>query len=116
MASRSDLGRPRTGALPSAEFVGEWLEDCADALVSPLLSLAALLDLRAIVIDGNLPRRLIDWLVPGCARPAAAGVPEARRRPRCGSGTIGPNAAALGAAILPLHSNYGPDQELLFAQ
>lgn len=95
--------------------VTEWLEDCADALVLPLLSLAALLDLEAIVIDGNLPRELVERLVDRLRALLVRAVPEARHPPRLLLGTIGPNAAALGAATLPLYLSYGPDQELLFA-
>ena len=95
-------------------LVGEWLEDCADALVNPIISMAAILDLQAIVIDGNLPRSLIEWLVARLRVLIAANAPEAREPVALRVGTIGPNAAALGAAILPLHSHYGPDQELLF--
>ena len=96
-------------------LVAEWLEDCADALVSPLLSVAALLDLQAIVIDGNLPRTLLGQLLQVLQEKLARRVPEAGRAPVLRLGTIGPNAAALGAATLPLHMSYGPDQELLFA-
>lgn len=98
------------------DLVAEWLEDCADALVGPLLATAAVLDLQAIVIDGNLPRDLVAQLIQRVQGLLAANVPEAREPPALRMGTIGPNAAALGAAILPLHSSFGPDQELLFGQ
>lgn len=102
-------------AMPAhPELVGEWLEDCAQALVVPLLSLGALLDLDAIVIDGNLPRELVDRLVKRLRTLLVLGAPEARPPPLLRVGTIGPNAAALGAATLPLHVSYGRDQELLF--
>ena len=45
-------------------LVGEWLDDCADALVVPLLSSARLLDVEAIVLDGDMPQgrsRKICW-------------------------------------------------------
>lgn len=98
------------------ERVSEWLEDCADALVVPLLSLAAILDLQAIVIDGSLPRDIVARLVDRLRQLLSENVPEARETPVLRAGTVGPNAGALGAAILPLHSNYSPDQDLLFAQ
>ena len=42
----------------------------------------------------------------GCA---AVGEPAAsRHKPR----TIGPDARALGGALLPLHANFAPDREL----
>jgi predicted NBD/HSP70 family sugar kinase len=97
-------------------LVTEWLEDCADALVLPLLSISSLLDLQAIVIDGNLPRTLIERLTQRLCRLLADAAPESRRPPALRIGTIGRDAAAIGAAILPLHSNFAPDQELLFGQ
>lgn len=95
-------------------LVGEWLEDCADALVGPLLSIAAMLDLQAIVIDGNLPRTLVEQLVERLRTLLAAHAPEARTAPALRIGTIGRNAAAIGAATLPLHESYGADQGVLF--
>lgn len=96
-------------------LVAEWLEDCTEALVGPLLSIGALLDLQAIVVDGNLPRPLIGEMVERLRALLAAAVPEAREPPALRVGLAGRNAAALGAAILPLHHSYGPDQHLLFA-
>jgi predicted NBD/HSP70 family sugar kinase len=97
-------------------LVTEWLEDCADALVLPLLSMGSLLDLQAIVIDGNLPRTLIERLTERLRHLLADAAPESRPPPALRAGTIGRNAAAIGAGILPLHSNFAPDQELLFGQ
>ena len=102
-------------ALPDhPALVREWLEDCADALVYPVLSLACVLDPQAVVIDGNLPRHLIEWLVTRLRGLLADAAPEARTPPPLRVGTVGRNAAAVGAAILPLHQNFGPDQEMLF--
>lgn len=94
--------------------VQEWLEDCADALVYPVLSIAGVLDPQAIVISGDLPQPLVEWLVARLRDLLAAAVPQAREPPALRVGTVGRNAAAIGAAILPLHSNFGPDQEVLF--
>jgi hypothetical protein len=44
----------------------------------------------------------------------AAAAPEAREPPALLDGTGGRDAAAVGAAILPLHLNYGPSQQILF--
>lgn len=89
-------------------LVDEWLEDCADALVNPLLATASLLDVEAIVIDGNLPRELVARLLTRLRSLLAAAVPEAREAPVLRLGMIGRDAAAIGAAILPLHLGYGP--------
>ena len=111
IATNSELERVIAG---HAALVAEWLEDCADALVGPLLAIASLLDLQAIVIDGNLPRSLIGWLVTRLRTLLAENVPEARGPPNLLTGSIGSEAAAIGAAILPLHSNFGPGHQMLF--
>lgn len=95
-------------------LVGEWLEDCADALVNPLLSVSSLLDPQAVVVDGNLPRSLVERLVDRLRVLLAANAPEARSPPVLLLGTAGRDAAAIGAALLPLHSAYGPYREALF--
>jgi hypothetical protein len=41
-------------------------------------------------------------------------VPEAREPPELKVGTIGRNAATIGAPTLPLYCSYGPDQDALF--
>lgn len=83
--------------------VAEWLQDCAEALVIPLLSIASLLDVQAIILDGNLPRALIEALLMRLQPLLAAATPESRRLPELRLGSSGNHAAALGAALLPLH-------------
>jgi predicted NBD/HSP70 family sugar kinase len=100
----------------SPRLTNEWLEDCADALVGPLLALSSILDLQAVVIDGNLPRNLIETLTARLRDLLARAVPEARRPPALRVGTLGRDAAALGAAILPLHSIFDPDLQERFGQ
>jgi predicted NBD/HSP70 family sugar kinase len=95
-------------------FVEEWLDDAADALVQPLLAIGCMLDIQAIVIDGDLPAGLIRHLVTKLEILLVAAAPEARRPPALRIGTMGRNAAATGAAILPLHLNYSPSPQILF--
>ena len=86
-------------------LVSAWLQDCAESLVVPLLTAASLLDVRAIILDGNLPRALIEALLERLAimlEQAPAPHPIELRL-----GSIGNQAAALGAAFLPLHSRHG---------
>ena len=94
-------------------LVDEWLDDCCDALVLPVLSLARVLDVPAIVVDGDLPRPLVERLVARLAEDLAAAAPESRSAPSLLMGTVGQGAAATGAALLPLHLNYSPSHELL---
>jgi predicted NBD/HSP70 family sugar kinase len=96
----------------SPALVDEWLDDCADALVVPLLAIARILDVQAVVLDGDLPRLLIERLAKHLARLLAAAAPEARGVPALRVGTAGRDAPAMGAAILPLHLNYSPRQQV----
>ena len=96
--------------------VAEWLEDCAEALVAPLLSAACVLDVQIIVLDGDLPKTIIEALIARLSVALAAATPEAREVPQVRMGTIGRRAAAIGAAILPLHLNFSPNREILLGQ
>jgi predicted NBD/HSP70 family sugar kinase len=95
------------------ELVDEWLEDCANALVGPLLSAACVLDVEAVVLDGDLPQTLLHSLIERLHRLVTAAVPEARAAPPIAIGRIGRQAAAIGAAILPLHFNFSPSRDVL---
>ena len=97
----------------SPDLLTDWLDTCAAALVEPLLSIAAVLDVDAIVIDGDLDAALIARLLAQLSTLMSRAAPEARQAPALLQGTIGRNAAAIGAAILPLHHNFTPDQRTL---
>ena len=101
-------------ALPGAEAaVAEWIEDCADALVAPVLSAVRLLDIDTVVIDSDLPFALVETLIKATTDALRRASPEARQPPTLIHGSIGPEAAAIGAAILPLHLNFSPNREVL---
>ncbi len=90
-----------------AELVEAWMQDCAEALVVPLLSMASLLDVQAIILDGNLPRGLIEGVLARLQPLLAEANPEPRGPPELRLGSGGRRAAALGAALLPLHLRHG---------
>ncbi len=89
------------------ELVEAWMQDCAEALVVPLLSVASLLDVQAIILDGNLPRALIEGVLARLQPLLADANPEPRGLPELRLGSGGKRAAALGAALLPLHLRHG---------
>jgi len=93
--------------------VGEWLDDAADAMALPILSAVRVLDVPAVVLDGDLPRPLLDELIRRLEPMLAHASPESREPPRLLRGSVGREAAAIGAAILPLHLNYSPSREAL---
>ncbi|KAA5611147.1 ROK family protein [Rhodovastum atsumiense] len=111
IGSRAELEQALAIRPPPVE---DWLADCADALVQPLLATACMLDLQAIVIGGDLPDDLVAELIGRLRHLLVQAVPEAREPPVLVPGTVGRNAAALGAAILPLHLSYSPARQILF--
>jgi predicted NBD/HSP70 family sugar kinase len=98
------------GAAPA---ITEWIEDCADALVVPILSAVRLLDVDTVIIDSDLPPALTDDLIAVTSEHLRRASPESRAAPRLVRGSIGSEAAAIGAAILPLHLNFSPNRDVL---
>ena len=87
-------------------LMSDWLQDCAEALAVPLLTMAGLLDVQAIILDGNLPRVLIEALLERLTLLLRSADPEAPPPVALRLGSIGSQAAALGSAFLPLHSRH----------
>ncbi len=94
-------------------FLTEWIEDCADALAQAIVGTVAVIDVDAIVVDGILPPAILKRTVQAVSDRFAAIVPEGLFAPRIVAGTIGPRAAAVGAAILPLYAMFAPDSAAL---
>ncbi len=107
----------RGGAIKPGDLIGamtndpagvdEWLDDCTDALVGPILSAAALLDLPLVVIDSDLAPTYVGRLVERLRPALAAAVAEARQPPQLAVGSFGAKAGAIGAASLPLFLHLG---------
>jgi predicted NBD/HSP70 family sugar kinase len=93
--------------------VSEWLDDAADALVLPILSAVRAIDVAIVVLDGTLPGRILDDLTQRLEALLAVASPEAREPPRLLRGSVGRDAPAIGAAILPLHLNFSPSRDVL---
>jgi hypothetical protein len=56
---------------------------------------------------------VLDELIRRLAKLLADASPESREPPRLLRGSIGREAPAIGAAILPLHLNFSPSREVL---
>ena len=95
--------------------VAEWIDDAADALVVPILASVRVLDVPVVVVDGTLPRAVLDQLIDRLEQGLAAASPESREPPRLMRGTVGRDAPAIGAAILPLHLNFSSSRDVLLA-
>jgi predicted NBD/HSP70 family sugar kinase len=93
--------------------VAEWIDDAADALVVPILASVRVLDVPVVVVDGTLPRAVLDQLIARLEQGLASASPESRDPPRLMRGTVGRDAPAIGAAILPLHLNFSSSHDVL---
>jgi predicted NBD/HSP70 family sugar kinase len=90
------------------EGLEEWLADCVDALVGPVLSAQALLDAPNVVLDGDLGAPIMKEIVTRLDAALVAAIPEARSAPVLRLGTFGSIAHAMGAASLPLFIDFAP--------
>lgn len=108
--SRADIEGHIAGGHPA---VGEWLDDCIDALAPALRSALCVLDVPAVVLDADVDAGLIDTLMERLRWAVAATAPEARGTPELVRGTFGPDAGALGAATLPMFFNFSPRAGIL---
>lgn len=109
IGSRDDLD---AAILAHSGLVAEWQDDCADALVMPVLSAACVLDVRTVILDGAMVREQLEDLAGRLRCALAENRLESRETPEVLIGKIGGEAGAIGAAMLPLHFNFSPNRSL----
>ena len=115
----TEAGAPATAAHDhralSPELWGiteQWLDEACPAIASALTTSAALLDLEAVVIDGEVDRQLVREILRRTERVLDGFEWEGIVRPQLLEGTIGSDARAMGGAILPLYAHFAPTHEL----
>jgi len=115
----SDAGAPAAAAHDHRALSPEWwrvteqwLDTACPAIAGALINATALLDLEAVVIDGELDRQLVREIIRRTERVLDGFVWEGMVRPQLLEGTIGADARAMGGAILPLYAHFAPVQEL----
>jgi hypothetical protein len=65
-----------------------------------------------VVIDGSMSRQLLTQLIEVTQAALAQYSWEGLWPARLIAGEVGPDARALGGALMPLHANFAPDQDL----
>jgi predicted NBD/HSP70 family sugar kinase len=115
----SDAGAPAAAAHDHRALSPEWwrvteqwLDTACPAIAGALINATALLDLEAVVIDGELDRQLVREIIRRTERVLDGFVWEGMVRPQLLEGTIGADARAMGGAILPLYAHFAPVHEL----
>lgn len=102
----------RTLAPPWRPHTEAWLQEAGCAIALATNSAACLLDLDGVILDGNLPRDLLAALQQATGHAMSAYDWEGVQRPALMPGMVGPDARAIGGALLPLYANFAPDRDL----
>jgi predicted NBD/HSP70 family sugar kinase len=89
-----------------------WLKQAANALAHAVVSGTAFLDIDAVVIDGSFCRPLLAQLIAETGQALQRYNWEGLWPANVIAGNVGPDARALGGALMPLHANFAPDQDL----
>lgn len=89
-----------------------WVKQAANALAHAVVSGTAFLDIEAVVIDGSFCRPLLTLLIEETREALKRYNWEGIWQANVIAGQVGPDARALGGALMPLHANFAPDQDL----
>jgi len=89
-----------------------WIARAANALAHTVISGTAFLDIDAVVIDGSFSRSLLSELIAATQDALRHYNWEGLWSANVIAGEVGPDARALGGALLPLHVNFSPDREV----
>lgn len=88
--------------------VNEWFDDCVEALVPAIMASAAVLDVPTMVLGANIGGGFSEKLCEKLARELKRNMPESRVAPQLVTSTFGSDAAAIGAASLPIFYSFSP--------
>jgi predicted NBD/HSP70 family sugar kinase len=102
----------RAMAPPFITDTSAWIAKAANALAHSVVSATALLDIDTVVMDGSFCRALLLQLIESTNKAINDYNWEGLWPALVVAGSIGPDARALGGALLPLHANFAPDREL----
>lgn len=89
-----------------------WLRQSVPALAHSVVSGSAFLDLKTVVMDGSFCRALLLRMIEATTEALKAYNWEGLWPVTVVAGNVGPDAGALGGALLPLHAHFAPDQDL----
>jgi len=87
-----------------SRYVDPWIGETAQELAKASLSICAVIDFEAILIDGAFPQEVRDELVDRVNRYLASQDTRGLIVPKVEAGSVGANARAIGAASAPVFS------------
>jgi predicted NBD/HSP70 family sugar kinase len=97
---------------PWLSITRAWLAEAGSAIALAMMASACILDIEGVILDGSISRELLAALLAETREALDRYNWEGVVRPQLIAGTIGPDAMALGGALLPLHASYAPDRDL----
>jgi predicted NBD/HSP70 family sugar kinase len=103
---------PEALEAPWRDVTRAWLSQAAIAIAHAVNGAVCLLDLDGVIIDGAIHRSLLAELIVATETAMHRSNWEGTSAPALFAGTVGPDASALGGALLPLHANFAPDRDL----
>ena len=98
--------------MPWLEHTEIWLEQAARAIALTVIGSNCLLDLGSVIVDASAHPLLRERVQAAIEMALDRYSWEGVQRPALHAGTVGADARAIGAALLPLHANFAPDREL----
>jgi predicted NBD/HSP70 family sugar kinase len=109
--AKAGITLPRTNPQdwPWSEWeahVAPWLDECAEALAQIILNSAAVIEFDLVVIDGVMPKPVVDRLVAATQSEIEKLPVLTFDRPRLVTGRLGQDARPLGAAFMPIFRKY----------
>ncbi len=96
------------------ETLNIWVEQVAASLSMAIVATCAVIDFGAVLIDGGFPDRVRAMIVGATAEKLEQMKLEGIHPVKIYSGSIGPNAPAMGGAILPIVSRYFISQTAIY--
>ncbi len=106
------IAEPEVMRSDYTEFTEPWLDQAASGIAMAAASAAAMLDLDAVVMDGSLDTGLLAALRERTQLAMQHYRFEGMRVPQLLAGSVGSHARALGGALLPLHAQFFPTQDI----
>ena len=101
---------------PWRDVTRAWIARAGIAIAHAIHGAVCLLDLDGVIVDGAIHRGLLDELIASIEAAMRQSNWEGVTAPQLFAGTIGPDAGALGGALLPLHANFAPDRDLFIKE
>jgi predicted NBD/HSP70 family sugar kinase len=97
---------------PALALTNAWLARACPAIAMAIVSSTALLELDGAIIDGTLDRGLLAMVIQGVKSALLDYNQEGLHMPLIQEGGIGPDAKAMGGALLPLYAHFAPDRAI----